>query len=277
MSYVTQMIGNESGIQYQGVQDTTNIVPANNMTNMLMLVENIPRGRLDIPMSVTSENVKKILGVEKDNLYLQAVEDALNTRIPRVEVMRVVSNPIDIIDTSWDIEYILNGAPVRALTGDPVPFQYMNGSSATALTVNRTITNLSHQAFMSWSNATVLNLPNTLVFMGQYCFMDWYNLLEIIIPDSVVTIFGSAFQGARSATKIVFGASLETVGAYSFLDMWKCKEIHFRSQVPPSIHGSTFSGLPADIKYYIPTGTRAAYKSANLMFVDDSRIFEIEV
>lgn len=179
------------------------------------------------------------------------------------------------IDTSWDIEYVLGGQTQRALTGDPIPFQYMNGSSATSLTVNRTITNLSHQAFMSWSNATVLNLPNTLTFIGQYCFMDWNNLLEIVIPDSVVTIFGSAFQGARAATKIVFGASLETVGGYSFLDMWNCKEIFFRSQIPPNIDGSTFSGLPADVKYYIPIGTRAAYKSANLQFVDDSRIFEI--
>lgn len=277
MSYVTQMIGNESGIQYQGVSDQTNVMSANSMTNMLMLVENIPRGRLDTPMTVTSENVKKILGVEKDNLYLQAIEDALNTRVPRVEVMRVFSNPIDVVDTSWDIEYILNGSPVRALTGNPVPFQYMNGSIATSLTVNRTITELSHQAFMSWSNATALFLPNTLTFIGQYCFMDWHKLLEIIIPDSVVTIFGSAFQGARAATKIVFGASLETVGPYSFLDMWKCKEIYFRSQVPPSIHGSTFSGLPADVKYYIPIGTRAVYKSANLAFVDDSRIIEIEI
>ena len=89
MSYVTQMIGNESGIQYQGVSDQTNVVPANNMTNMLMLVENIPRGRLDTSMTVTSENVKKILGVEKDNLYLQAVEDALNTGVPSIQVFRI--------------------------------------------------------------------------------------------------------------------------------------------------------------------------------------------
>lgn len=44
-----------------------------------MLVENIPRGRLNIPMSVISEHVQKMKGVEKDNLYLQVVGDALKT------------------------------------------------------------------------------------------------------------------------------------------------------------------------------------------------------
>ena len=58
-------------------------------TNMLMLVENIPRGRLDIPMSVISEHVQKMKGVEKDNLYLQVVGDALKTKDSSVQVMRV--------------------------------------------------------------------------------------------------------------------------------------------------------------------------------------------
>lgn len=179
------------------------------------------------------------------------------------------------IDTSWDVEYVLGGQTFRALTGDPVPFQYMNGSSATSLTINRTITNLSHQVCMNWPNATVLNLPDTLVYMGQYCFIDWIKLLEIVIPDSMVTIFGSVFQGARAVTKVVFGSSLETVGAFSFTDLWNCKEVIFRSQTPPVFQGDALMGLPADVKYYIPAGTRAAYKSGFLQFIDDSKIFEI--
>lgn len=56
---------------------------------MLMLVENIPRGRLDIPMSVISEHVQKMKGIEKDNLYLQVVGNALKTKDSSVQVKRV--------------------------------------------------------------------------------------------------------------------------------------------------------------------------------------------
>lgn len=88
--HVTTILGEEVGVQYQGVQDKTNIGQYGNQSNLLMIVENIPRGLTDKVMTITGENMTAKLGQQKDNLYLQAVGDALNTGVPSVMVLRVV-------------------------------------------------------------------------------------------------------------------------------------------------------------------------------------------
>lgn len=93
MSYVTTQLGDESGIQYQGVTDKTNLNQIGNVSNMLLLVENVPHGRLDQPMTITPANQNSMLGREAGNLYLQAVDDALKTNVPSIQVLRVVATP----------------------------------------------------------------------------------------------------------------------------------------------------------------------------------------
>lgn len=115
MSYSTQL-GDESGIQYQGVTDKTNINQSIPMTNMLLLVENVPHGRLDQPMTVTHSNKNAILGIEKDNLYLQAVEDALKTNVPSIQVMRVLSSNSSEVLISATYDYFYQSITVQ---GDP--------------------------------------------------------------------------------------------------------------------------------------------------------------
>lgn len=88
--HVTTILGEEVGVQYQGVQDKTNIGQYGNQSNLLMIVENIPRGLTDKVMTITGENMTAKLGQQKDNLYLQAVGDTLNTGVPSVMVLRVV-------------------------------------------------------------------------------------------------------------------------------------------------------------------------------------------
>lgn len=87
--HVTTILGPEVGVQYQGVQDKTNIQQYGNQSNLLMIVEGIPRGLTDKVMTITGENMVAKLGRQKDNLYLQAVGDALNTGVPSVAVLRV--------------------------------------------------------------------------------------------------------------------------------------------------------------------------------------------
>ncbi|WP_417212024.1 hypothetical protein [Acinetobacter venetianus] len=96
MSHVTTQLGDESGIQYRGVEDKTNINQIGNMANMLMLVEDVPRGRLDQAMTITAANKNALLGRQAGNLYLQAVEDALNTGVPSIQVLRIDTTPVEI-------------------------------------------------------------------------------------------------------------------------------------------------------------------------------------
>lgn len=89
MSYVTTHLDDESGIQYQGVQDKTNINQIGNLSNMLMLAEDLPRGRMDKEMTITKANIRAVIGSEKNNLTVQAIEDALDTGVPSVKILRV--------------------------------------------------------------------------------------------------------------------------------------------------------------------------------------------
>lgn len=89
--HTTTILGQEVGIQYQGVQDKTSLQQYGNQSNILMIVENVPRGRTDKIMNIGHENMVSTLGKEKDNLYLQAVEDAINTGVPSVAVLRVAT------------------------------------------------------------------------------------------------------------------------------------------------------------------------------------------
>lgn len=87
--HVTTILGQEVGVQYQGVQDKTNVQNYGNQSNLLMIVAGVPRGLTDKVMTITGENMVAKLGQQKDNLYLQAVGDTLNTGVPSLMVLRV--------------------------------------------------------------------------------------------------------------------------------------------------------------------------------------------
>lgn len=89
MSFLTNRLIGEVGIQYSDIVSEEITVPK--QTNILMLVEDIPRGRTDKPMLITTGNVHQKLGRMAGNQYLQAVYDALETNVPQVSVLRIVS------------------------------------------------------------------------------------------------------------------------------------------------------------------------------------------
>ncbi|WP_454667850.1 hypothetical protein [Acinetobacter calcoaceticus] len=88
MPHITSILGNEPGIQYSGVTDktgSTGSAPINNI-----YIGKFKRGRLDRPMTITKANIRGMLGYDPKNLDYVAVQDALDTNIPSIQVMRVV-------------------------------------------------------------------------------------------------------------------------------------------------------------------------------------------
>lgn len=87
MPQITSILGNEPGIQYSGVTDktgSTGSAPINNI-----FVGKFKRGRLDRPMTITKANIRGMLGYDPKNLDYVAVQDALDTNIPSIQVLRV--------------------------------------------------------------------------------------------------------------------------------------------------------------------------------------------
>lgn len=89
---VTKILGEQSGIQYQGVVDKSEADPRDNLINALFTGE-FKNGPFNKPFKVTQANIRAKLGFDPDSLYYQAIQDALNTGVPFVWVMRSNSKP----------------------------------------------------------------------------------------------------------------------------------------------------------------------------------------
>ncbi|MDH2636784.1 hypothetical protein QDS01_17895 [Acinetobacter nosocomialis] len=101
MPYITKILGNEPGIQYQGTQDktgTTGAAPINNL-----IVGQFKRGRLDRPMTISKSNIRALLGYDPKNMDYVAVQDALDTGVPSVQVLRIYLNDCNCEDDLYHL------------------------------------------------------------------------------------------------------------------------------------------------------------------------------
>jgi len=87
MTYETTLLGNESGTQYTGVKDKSGGTGSSPVAVLLTGV--FKRGRFDKPMTITGENIRAQLGYEPKNPSYIAVQDALNSGVPSVQVLRL--------------------------------------------------------------------------------------------------------------------------------------------------------------------------------------------
>lgn len=88
MPHVTSIIGDEVGIQYQGVKDGSSVLGATRISGLI--VGKFKRGRTDKPMTITRKNIKGMLGYDPSNPDYKAVSDTLDGGVPSVEVIRIV-------------------------------------------------------------------------------------------------------------------------------------------------------------------------------------------
>ena len=113
MPHVTTILGNEAGIQYQGVKDASSVLGVPLINGLI--VGQFKRGRLDRPMTITLENIRGTLGHDPDNPDYIAVMDALSAGVPSVQVMRVLGVNLVCTNTpyyayGYDTSVSFNGA-----------------------------------------------------------------------------------------------------------------------------------------------------------------------
>ena len=89
MTYVTEILAGESGVQYQGVKDKTGGTGANPVTGLI--TGTFKRGRFDKPMTITAANIRAMLGYDPKNPCYVAVQDVLSQGVPSVQVLRLKS------------------------------------------------------------------------------------------------------------------------------------------------------------------------------------------
>ena len=100
MTNITTIIDQESGIQYQGVEDRSSRTGTYPVIGMI--AGQFRRGRFDKPMTITNENIKAQLGYDPTNPHYMAVQDVLSSGVPSVQVLRLQNNNIE---TSGGLRY----------------------------------------------------------------------------------------------------------------------------------------------------------------------------
>ena len=93
MPHETEILANESGIQYTGVNDASSVTGDYPIQGVMTGI--FKRGRFDRPMTIHKGNIKAMLGFEPKNPYYNAVQDALETGVPSVQVLRLKAKKVD--------------------------------------------------------------------------------------------------------------------------------------------------------------------------------------
>nr|WP_314367196.1 hypothetical protein [uncultured Acinetobacter sp.] len=178
MPQITNVLENESGIQYDRPNDktgSTGIAPINNV-----IVGKFKRGRTDQLLNITKQNIRAVLGFDPTNLSYVAVQDALDTNIPSVKVLRVVDTiNVDTTETQNKVMFEMycswNGIDS---TGMPKYFRLYNDQTNQLLievdlgtNIDQTIADLS--VIPNIINSANLGLMSQFGDAGQ-------NVLEIM-------------------------------------------------------------------------------------------------
>ncbi len=122
MTNITTIIDQESGIQYQGVEDRSSRTGTYPVIGMI--AGQFRRGRYDKPMTITNENIKAQLGYDPTNPHYMAVQDVLSSGVPSVQVLRVGSGGL-ICSVAPSYQYgayiLLQGLSGPIVVGEAIP------------------------------------------------------------------------------------------------------------------------------------------------------------
>jgi len=117
MTNITTIIDQESGIQYQGVEDRSSRTGTYPVIGMI--TGQFRRGRFDKPMTITNENIKAQLGYDPTNPHYMAVQDVLSSGVPSVQVLRVGGGGLicSVAPNISHADYILLQMPSSPIDG----------------------------------------------------------------------------------------------------------------------------------------------------------------
>lgn len=96
MTYTTEYLENEAGIQNNGVTILNDQKIELQVSGLV--IGQFKRGRFDRPMKITSVNVRGILGHDPRNPWYKIVVDAIDSGVPSIEVLRIPGNYYDYED-----------------------------------------------------------------------------------------------------------------------------------------------------------------------------------
>ena len=136
---------------------------------------------------------------------------------------------------------------------------------------------------------------NTLTEIGRFQYSSITGTVNL--HNGITQLCWNTFYGCQNITKLITGNNLKTIGWYEcflcsnlkivdlgtgvtsigdqFINGSPIERFICRAVTPPSITNTTLSGLPANARIEVPSGSVAAYKGATNWNVKSSQIFAI--
>lgn len=140
---------------------------------------------------------------------------------------------------------------------------FYQASSLMFITIPSSITRFGDNLFHA-GGAEKYSLSNSISELKTYMFSGKTTLKSILIPATVYSIGTYAFNSCASLSNVTIPKSVREINKAAFQNCYGLGEIHFKRQQPPTITSSdAFTGLSADCKIYVPTGSLSAYTSAS--------------
>lgn len=108
-------------------------------------------------------------------------------------------------------------------------------------------------------------IPNDVSAIGTWAFWGRWGMEEMPIPSSVTTIADHAFAWCISLKQITLPVSITSIGEEAFTNCGGLTSITVEWDVPLAVPENIFEEVPVEnVILYVPTGTKAAYASADV-------------
>lgn len=225
-----------------------------------------------------------IIGSDGTVTYALNITDQVsNTPIyTKSELSNTVSHSLVIpIDTSWDIEYVVDGVATRVKAANQygdIPDNYIDQNavigSATSLTINRTVRSVGAYGFRGCTMLTSLVLPTSLEIIYTSSFQNLTSLVSLVIPEGVTDLYPDAFAGCSSLKTIIVPSTMLNMHSGCFDNCFVCESITLHAVTPPTLSYPIFANNE-NIAIYVPAESVDVYKSAIYWSGYSSRIFAI--
>jgi hypothetical protein len=163
------------------------------------------------------------------------------------------------------------------------PSVFSNCTGLTEITMPK-VTTIGANAFFQCRALTEITLPEAIA-IGDYAFYQCSALIEITLPKAntignsafyncttlktitlpkVTDIGDSAFLSCRTLTKIDLPEGILTIGSSAFSNCLTLASVTIRAESPPTVTANSFQSAVAELKFYVPEGSVAAYKKASV-------------
>ena len=142
-----------------------------------------------------------------------------------------------------------------------------------SVTLHYGLEQIGDYAFMHCDKLEAVMIPLSVKNIGK-AFLD-SGLKQVVVPNSITTLDDYAFDGCNKLTSVTLPSTLTSIGTKAFRRCATLRTIKVKATTPPTMGVQVFGeydedeyedefGIYTEATLYVPKGTVAAYRSADV-------------